>query len=243
MHRFYCPLENITNDEILISDPEEIHHLRDVLRLKVQDEIAVFDGKGNEYLGRIKEVVKNQVRIWQLSQTKKIPDSKIKITLACALPKKAKFDYIVEKVTELGVDRIIPLITERTIVRLDAKRSETKINHWKKIALNASKQANRNTIPEINPPANFSELIEYAKGYDLCLFFCVCAKRNKIDSMLKDFKNGKILICIGPEGDFSEKEIELARQTKFKFATLGDTILKVDTAAISSIAIIQNLLS
>lgn len=243
MHRFYCPSENIKNDEIVISDSEEIHHLRDVLRLKVQDEIAVFDGKGNEYLGLIKEVAKNHVRIWQLSPTKKMQESKINITLACALPKKTKFDYIVEKATELGVDAIIPMITERTIVRLDAKRGETKINHWKKIALNASKQANRNIIPVVQPLVTFLELIKNTGDYDARLLFCLPEKRNKIKDVLEDFIKGRILICIGPEGDFSEKEIELARQAKFKFATLGETVLKVDTAAISSIAIIQNILS
>ena len=243
MHRFFCSPENINKEYILINDKKEVHHIADVLRLRLNDSIVVFDGEGKEYNGIIKEIKRKYVKVKIISEKKLDKKKDINITLACAIPKKGGFDYIVEKATELGVDKIIPLETKRTIVSLGEERQKLKLNHWRQIAINACKQCKRNFIPEIEGVNNFLQIVSNVKNYDLCLFFCLEGRKRKIRDALKDFKKGKIIIFIGPEGDFTNEEIALAKKYGCRFACLGSRVLKVDTAAISVISIINSLFS
>jgi len=243
MHRFFCPPENINKEYIVIDDKKEMHHIRDVLRLKLNDGILIFDGAGKEYSGIIKEIKKEYVKVKITSEKKLDKKKDINITLACAIPKKGRFDYIVEKVTELGVDKIIPLETTRTIISLNEKHRDVKLNHWRQVAISSSKQCRGSFLPEVEYVRKFSEAILRAKDYDLCLFFCLEGKKRKIKDALKDFKKGKIIIFIGPEGDFTSEEIALAKKYGCQFACLGSRVLKVDTAAISVISVINSLFS
>ena len=242
LHRFFCPPENIHTENIIIADRKEVHHIVEVLRLKVNEKIIIFDGCGKEYLGALEEMKKKQITVKILSTNKLDKRGVVNITLACAIPKKGKFDYIVEKTTELGVDRIIPLESQRTVVSLDEKRQNIKLNHWKQVSINAAKQCTENFIPEITKVTKFSKVLSTVKDYDLCLFFCLSGRKKKIRDILESFKNGKILVFIGPEGDFSEEEIVLAKKAGCEFGSFGSRILKVDTAAISVISIINSLI-
>ena len=243
MHRFFCSPENINKEYILINDEKEVHHIADVLRLRVNDSIVVFNGEGKEYNGIIKEIKRKYVKVKIISEKKLDKKKDINITLACAIPKRGRFDYIVEKVTELGVDKIIPLETNRTIVSLNEKHQDLKLRHWKQIAINSSKQCRGSFLPEVEYVMKFPNLISRVKDYDLCLFFCLEGRKRKIRDALKDFKKGKIIIFIGPEGDFTNEEIALAKKYGCRFACLGSRVLKVDTAAISVISIINSLFS
>jgi 16S rRNA (uracil1498-N3)-methyltransferase len=242
MHnRFFCPKANITNKIALITDKKEIHHIVDVLRFGLGSKILIFDGEGVEIEGEIKNITKEKIDIFILKKTQREKNS-FNITLACAIPKKSKFDLIVEKATELGVDRIIPLITQRTEVSFSKERAMSKLNHWRQIAINASKQSQRVFIPELREVTVFKEIVSEIRHYDLAVLLTLQGDRITITDALETFYGDNILVFIGPEGDFSENEIKLALNLGCKPITLGERVLKIDTAMTSIIAIINNIL-
>jgi len=239
MRRFFCPPENISKDKIIIDDPRELRHLVRVMRLREGDEIIVFDGEGNEYIAEICSVSKNMVVAVNLrAERRKSPD--FHITLACALPKKGKFDFIVEKATELGVERIIPLETKRTETKIRDKDICAKIERWKAIALSAAKQSQRNTLPEITGVKGLKQVFTIDK-FDLVLMPALTVKRKRITEILTPHFKGNILIIIGPEGDFTPEEVSYAEAKGAQIVSLGKNVLKVETAAIVTLAVVNNI--
>ena len=239
MHRFFCPIANITKDKIVIDNKEQIHHLKDVLRLKVKDNLMIFDGRGNEY-NCIIEKIANEVTLG--IKRKSLPSYKkegIKITLACAIPKKSKMDDIIDKLTQLGVARIIPLETERVVVKLNKNKKEMRLLRWQKIALNAAQQSQRNTSPVIDPIKNIREVLIKSENYDLKLIPTLTGKRKILKEIFTQIKPKNILVLIGPEGDFSPQEVALAVKAGCIPVTLGDLVLRVDTAAIAVVSFIR----
>lgn len=242
MHnRFFCSKDNISKDKVIIDDPKEIHHIVNVLRLKKNDDVVIFDGEGREFLGVIGNISKKEIEVL-INKIIENKDKDYAITLACAIPKKAKFDFIVEKMTELGVDAIVPLITERSEVSFSKERMTAKVKRWRQIAINASKQSKNCFVPTIERIKPFKEFVPEIRNYDLALIPTLEGKRLSILEALESFKGKKIIVFIGPEGDFSKNEVELAKKLGSKPATLGERVLKVDTAAISAISIINHIL-
>lgn len=242
MHnRFFTPPENIKDKKITIVDKKEIHHIIDVLRQGMGSKIFIFDGKGNEYAGTIQEILKEKISII-IDKKMEIKNKPYQITLACAIPKKAKFDFIVEKATELGVDKIIPLETERTEVKIDKEKMLLKVNHWQQIAINASEQSQRSLIPQHDQVRQFNEVITEVNKYDLAIMPTLEGDRISISDVLSGFKGKSIIVFIGPEGDFSLEEVASAKKLGCKLVTLGENVLKVDTAAISVVAILNYIL-
>lgn len=239
MHRFYCPSQNISSDKIIISDKFQVHHLKDVLRLKVGDEIIVFDGRGNEYRSIIEKVLSKTVMLEIKDRHKFIPVSKLQITVACAIPKKSKMDDIVDKLTQLGVDRIIPLKTERAIIKLDKHKEILRQERWKKIALSASQQSHRGTIPIVEPIKDIREVLSQAGDFDLKLIPTLKGKQKSLREIFEEFHPTNTLVLIGPEGDFTPSEIDLAKQAGCIPVSLGDLVLRVETAAIALISYIR----
>ena len=245
MHRFIASAENI-KDKITISNKKEIHHIQDVLRLKRNKEVIIFDGRGNEYISRIDSLSSQRVELTVISREENSSRKDWSVCLACALPKKSKFDFIVEKATELGADRIIPLKTTRTIVDLKKEREEKKLQHWREIAVNSSKQSQRNSIPVVEKVATFNQAVQEVKKYDLGLIpclparrACLFAERQKIEEVLMRFKGKGIIVFIGPEGDFSPDEVSWAVKSGCQPVTLGGRVLKVDSAAFYTLAVIN----
>jgi len=147
-------------------------------------------------------------------------------------------DYIVEKATELGVSRIVPLVSERTVVRPDDDSSDKKVERWHKIAVEASKQCGRTDVPSVEKIARYKEVLGDIEGYDLTLVACLTKDTIPIKEALKGFKAGKILIFIGPEGDFTLEEIGMASAGNCKFVSLGKRVLKSDTAGLFALSVI-----
>ncbi|MDP2938969.1 MAG: RsmE family RNA methyltransferase [Candidatus Omnitrophota bacterium] len=242
MHRFFVNPNNIFKTEIIIDDKKEIHHALNVLRLKENDKLIAFDGKGNEILGSIQDISKSKIIIQPQTIIRNNAEKALDITLACAIPKRSKFDYVVEKTTELGVDSIIPLLTKRTEVHLSKERQALKIKHWQSIAINSAKQSQRITIPRINEVKNFREVLSSIDTYDLVLIPCLTGERKLLSDIFKQNSHpNKILVFIGPEGDFTKDEIDLAIKRKAKPVTLGELVLRVDTAAIYLVCAIKVL--
>jgi 16S rRNA (uracil1498-N3)-methyltransferase len=230
MHRFY--VDRIDGDRVSLSDGEQLHHLKDVLRLKVNDAVVVFDNLGNEYAGFIESINKKQAVI-TVAAPKPARKPGTKLTLACAIPKGDRMDDIIDHLTQLGVARIVPLQTERVVVKLDKARREARRQRWKKIAQNAARQSQRNSLPLIDPVTDFNSLIAQTQPFDLKLIPTLSGERKIIKDVLADARPNDIVVLIGPEGDFTHEEIGLALRAGFVPVSLGDDVLRVATAAVA----------
>lgn len=240
MHRFFSQSKNISGSKIILNDKTQIHHIRDVLWLKAKDKIAVFDEHGDEYQGEIENFTPSALT---LKIIKKLPAKnnreKIFLTVACAIPKKAKIDEIIDKLTQLGADKIIPMETERVVVKLDKIKKEQRLKRWQKIGLGAAQQSQRNLKPEISGVAEIGSVLEEAKDYDLKLIPTLEGSRISLRRALERKKPQSIFVLIGPEGDFSAREIALAVKSGFLPVSLGALTLRVDTAAIAAVSFIK----
>ncbi len=236
MHRFYIARE-IDGDTVSISDEEQLHHIRDVLRLKANDEIIIFDSRGDECTCLITRIDKGQT-VLTVQSKKRAGDKRVKITVACAMPK-AGMGEIIDNLTQLGVDGIIPMETERVIVRLDDSRKEARLKRWRKIARSASQQSQRNTVPLIWPVTSIEGVIEQSQDFDLKLVPTLSGDRKHINELFTRPGPGNILVLIGPEGDFTPEEIGLAKSAGFIPVSLGDSVLRVGTAAIAVVSYIR----
>lgn len=237
MHHFFIPTLSEKSKTVILDDPSEIHHLKDVLRLKTGKTIHLFNGRGHKAEGAIIELAPHQITI----RVDKIVEESIvlpQLILACAVPKKGKFETIIEKTTELGVDEIIPLRTKNTEVIFKPEKLDLKMQRFQKIALNAAKQSKRSTVPIIHPMADFDRAVYLLLKRSTVIIPSLTDNRTKLIPTLKSLKSPAAISClIGPEGDFTPQEYASAHQAGCLPVSLGKTILKVETAAITSVAI------
>jgi len=240
MHRFYTTCQNISQDIILISDKNHVHHIRNVLRLKTKEEVVIFDDKGNEYSSIIEKILPKSVIFKIKKRRKSFPQkNKLKITVACAIPKKSKMDEIIDKLTQLGVDRIIPLETQRVVIRLDEHKKILRHRRWEKIAQNASLQSQRSQIPVVEPIKDIRKVLSCAQDFDLKLIPTLMGKRKTLRETLRESNPKNILVLIGPEGDFTPQEVDSAKRVGFIPVSLGDLVLRVETAALAVASFIR----
>jgi len=240
MPRFFSSSQNISTKKITIKDKKQVHHLKDVLRLQPKDEITIFDEKGNEYRCII-DKLSNKATL-DIKKKKLFSDSKsngIQIAVACAIPKNSKMDDIIDKLTQLGVSRIIPLETKHVIVKLDTKKKEMKFMRWQKVIISASQQSQRKTLPILEPVRNIREALSNAQGFDLKLIPTLLGKRKSLKEIIGKANYKNILILIGPEGDFTPEEIAVAVKAGCLPITLGKTVLRVETAAVAIVGFIK----
>jgi 16S rRNA (uracil1498-N3)-methyltransferase len=204
--------------------------------LKAGDEVEVFDGAGRGYSGRVGARGK-ETCIVLLKQLPQADPSPLSITLAPALIKADRFDWILQKATELGVDEIIPLETHFSEIRIPRGKIESRMVRWTRITQEASRQSRRLIVPRVHAPVRFQELVSQQKPLYNCrlLFY---------EKALNPWNRSyplphRVLICTGPEGGWAESEVEEAGQAGFEVNSLGPRILRAETAAIAAIAIIQ----
>ncbi len=231
MNRFFIDLK-VEGDILILKDRDQLHHIKDVLRLKVNDEVTVFNNTGNEYLCSVVELGNRQVTL-RVNEKKLAKRTGTRLAIACAIPKKAKMDEIIDKLTQLGVDAIIPLETERVIVRIDIETKKARLKRWQKIAQSAAEQSQRTTVPVVEAIATMKGVLELSRSFNLKLIATLSGERKHVRDVIRETRPGSILILIGPEGDFTESEVELATNAGFVPVSLGDHVLRVDTAAIS----------
>jgi len=230
MHRFF--IDRIQGEIVSLTDTEQLHHLKDVLRLKVNDEVSIFDGEGNDYAGVITGIDKRQVEI-KVKQVRSANKTSLKLTVACAIPKGSRMDEVIDYLTQLGVERIIPMRTERTVVKLDSAKTEARLKRWQKIAQSAAQQSQRSRIPVIESVARFEDVILNSQDYDLKLIPNLSGERKPIREVVAETRPKDVLVLVGPEGDFTAEEVGLALSQGFIAVSLGDTVLRVATAAIA----------
>ena len=233
MRRFYAPVENFAGSEVTL-DADETRHLRDVLRLQVDDEVSVFEGTGREFRCSISEIGKKSslLKIFEETQPAS-PESLLEITLAATVLNGEKYDLIIQKAVELGVTILIPLHTVRCDVKI--KDAVKRLNRWRRIALEATKQSGRAKLMQINEPVAFDALLSEGNSENPVLF----SERDGGNfSGVRAAK--KITAIIGPKGGWDDDELEMTRASGITLVTLGGRILRAETAAISITAILQH---
>jgi 16S rRNA (uracil1498-N3)-methyltransferase len=251
MHRFYLP--NLLRSDLsadrqsrsrqtLVLTSGEAHHAVHVLRLKVGDELTLFDGRGHEAQCMITETARDTVRLTAL-QHSTTQHLRCLITLAQAIPKKS-MDLIVQKATELGVAAIVPLISERTVTKLASK--DSRMERWREIALEACKQSGNNWLPEIHPPQKVSGFLSSLGKFDLKLIASLQSDAKPLKSILSttpllhQSTTRSVLLLIGPEGDFTPAELDLARSVGCIPLSLGPLVLRAETAALYALSILHH---
>lgn len=229
---------------VSVSEKSEVHYLKNVHRIKLNDEVIVLDGKGNSFNTEVYDIQNKLISLKILEQKNidKYPD--FDITLFQGLVKGDKHSFIIQKATELGVSSIISFVSDFSDVKLpDSKTLNNKLDRFKTVALNASKQSKRSIIPEINILPSLDSILEYLINEDKNKLVLACVEKKfsvSIKSFLKQqqIKPDDIYIFIGPEGGWSDREINLFKEYNVSQVCLGDNILRADTAAIFAIGII-----
>lgn len=242
MVQFFLPPDrwNLLHGEIRL-EGDEARHAGGAFRLGPGDSVRLFNGAGSAALGRIRSSTRSALDITIEKRLAPDPEPKLRIDLAQALVPHETMDQIVRQTTELGVTRIWPVVCERSVVRLDAQKRLSKVEHWKKTALAACKQCDRNTLPEVMPVLTARELATRFAEYDAVLAACPVEPEEELSIPKAAVKGGRILLAIGPEGDFSPEEIAEFKQKGARVVSLGLHILKSDTAAAAALAVLQYL--
>jgi 16S rRNA (uracil1498-N3)-methyltransferase len=220
---------------------EETHHLLHVLRLKIGDEVFVFDGCGNEYRCVIRSASRARAELEVIVPLSDAVESPIRLTLAQSLAKSDKFDLIVQKATELGVSRIIPLATEHADVRPNRDQGERRLDRWRRISLEALKQCGRRRLVEIAAPTTISKLAESEDNGFLLLF----SEKGGTSIGVALGHGGTptaLTALIGPEGGWSDAELALLDAQGAAAVSLGPRILRTETAAVVAITLVQHWL-
>jgi len=238
MARFYVP-QPLVEQGMLKVEGEEVKHIRKVLRLKEGDEITVFDGLGNEFEGTIVEEGLSSVVIRVENAYSSKRDSPLEITLAQSLLKGEKMDYLIQKATELGVKEIIPFLSSRSVPLLEKSKRIKRHYRWERIAIEASKQCGRGVVPKIKSLQDYSDMLRTAESNALRLILWE-REGMKLKEILERSKGRKrIFFVIGPEGGFSQGEIEEGKGAGFIPVTLGRRILRAETASLCFLSILQ----
>jgi 16S rRNA (uracil1498-N3)-methyltransferase len=218
---------------------EEVKHIRKVLRLKEGDEITVFDGLGKEFKGTIVEERRSSVVIRIEHVISSTRDSPLEVTLAQSLLKGEKMDYLIQKATELGVKDIVPFLSSRSVPFLEKSKRLKRHHRWARIAVEASKQCGRAIIPKIEPVHDYSEMLRAATPNALRLILWEKEGMKLKEILGRSKERQEIFFVIGPEGGFSQREIEEGKRAGFIPVTLGERILRAETASLCFLSILQ----
>ncbi len=217
-------------------DEKASHHLGRVLRASVGEKLIIFNGQGGEYDALITHIDKKGVDVEIQGFRDRDLEPPIDIILAQGIARGEKMDFIIQKAVELGVRKIIPLITERCNVRLDNEREEKRLQHWQSVIISACEQSGRNRLPEVAAPVDWKQWLPKAKA-DVC-FVLSPHVDDKLPALT--LKPGmSVMVVIGPEGGLSEPEVAMARQQGFAPLNLGPRVLRTETAALAALAVLQ----
>ena len=241
MHRITIPTTAIQADRITVRDPKRLHHLLRVLRVKAGDRLQCVDGRGGIYAGPIIQCARSAVSVAIEVRNREAP-VRAAVTLAQAIIRPERFEWMIQKATELGVTSIIPTITSRTRIQSAGSLGGARLARWQRIAEEASAQCGRATIPTIEPPQPFDQVLERL-GVHYGLMLTLASDAVPLEhhlGKLEDLQH--VLLLIGPEGDFSLDEVQIAKQRGMHIVRLGRMILRAETAAIAVLAIVQQAL-
>ncbi len=241
MPRFFIDPNSIEGDVVTLSR-EESHHAVSVLRLKKGDAADLFDGGGNRFDGRVVDIKEGKIvfRLQQPVAAEKFTASAVQVTLAVSVIKPERMDTLVQKAAELGASAIIPVLSERSVVKLSEERWEGKVKRWRKIALESCKQCGQPSIPEVSEPRKLKDVLADPGRYDKILIPTLEVRGDILGKTLGlSEAGGRILVLIGPEGDFTAKEVEFAVARGALPVSLGPLVLRSETAALYLLSVLN----
>ena len=223
----------------IVLNKEESHHLLSVLRVKCGELVSVFDGQGGEWMCTY-DSAQHGLALLKIEKYNKTQKPKRQITLIQAMPKGKVMDQIIRQATEIGISRIIPLKTERTELKLDEVRSRRRVERWKQVTIEASKQANNSFLPIISPISSIKDALV---GMDdsLKLVASLQPGAQSVSTYMDKALGGNIICCVGPEGDFSAAEYQLLDDAQFLPLRLTKNILRSETAALYTLSLLDVL--
>lgn len=241
MHRFYIPPED-SRGETLTLTGREAHHAARVLRLQSGDRVTVLDGAGGEFLCDVRNVHRESVELRVAGQTR-IPAPACQITLLQAIPRGRIIEDIIEKATELGVSRIVPVLSERVTTRLDAAGGAEKQEKWRWVAIEAIKQCGSAWLPRVDAPTSVSEFLARGEPFEIPFLAALQGDRQSARRSFQKFRAERgrlpasVCVWVGPEGDFTPAEVEAIRVAGAQPITLGRLVLRCETAAVFCLAV------
>lgn len=240
MHHFFVTPDCVDEKYISITG-SDVNHLKNVLRVKIGEELLVSDGQGKDYMCRIDGIDDKEIKALIVSEEFSGTELPARLYLFQGLPKSDKMELIIQKAVELGCFEIIPVNTARSIVKLDKKKEDAKLKRWKAISESAAKQSRRSIIPNIHSVMTFKEAIEYAKDFDINLipyenFKDMTETKEVVDKVAGGMNVG---IFIGPEGGFEESEVNMAVENGAKRISLGKRILRTETAGMAILSVLM----
>lgn len=244
MHWFYVEHSQIAKDSITITGPD-VNHIKNVLRMEPGERVVLCDGQGVDYYCTLASLEEKQVvaKIEEMNASQS--ELPAKIFLFQGIPKKDKMELIIQKTVELGIFQIIPVAARRCVAKMeDKKKEEKKRERWQSIAQSAAKQSGRGIIPKIGTAMNFQEAVAFARELEETIIPYEQAKGMEYtwETMEKACGGKSIGIFIGPEGGFDPCEIQIAREAGFHVVTLGERILRTETAGFTILSVLMLIL-
>jgi 16S rRNA (uracil1498-N3)-methyltransferase len=228
--------QTLVTGELVQLEEAASHHLSKVLRMQAGRELILFNGAGGEFAAMIHEVSKKHVTVAIAEHTADNRESPLQLELAIGISRGERFEWVLQKATELGVTKITPLITERTEVKVGGERQEKLIDRWQQIIVSACEQCQRNLLPELSAPIQISDWLTTVNSD---LRFVLHHRDSK--SLPAEQKPQSVSLLIGPEGGLSESEIAQAQAKNFNALTLGPRVLRTETAPVAAISLVQYL--
>jgi 16S rRNA (uracil1498-N3)-methyltransferase len=242
MHRFYLAPEHWQSDTLTLTGAEA-HHARNVLRLETGDKLVLFDGRGRELTAEITSG-SPELALRKLHEAQ-TPPLRCQITLAQAIPKGKNMDLIVQKAVEIGAAEIAPILSDRTVVRLDEESAASKQAKWQTVAIEAAKQCGQNWLPRVHVPQTMAQFFQQPRHFDLQLIGSLQSDAVHLKKILAEYsaehgdRPASVLLLVGPEGDFTPAELSLARSHGCRPITLGPIVLRVETASIYCLSVLS----
>ena len=218
--------------------PDAGQHLARVLRMRVGDTVVLFDGTGMDYSGAIESIERNKVVVALGEARASASESPLRIQLWHGLCRGGRMDTVIQKATELGVTSVQPILTERGVVKLDRKRTESRLEHWRKVAIGAAEQSGRSTLPVIHPPLQLDAALAASELPATRLMPDPEASQGLTAGLLT---SADCIVLTGPEGGFTEAERQLASAADFVLVSLGPRVMRTETAPLAALSILQFL--
>ena len=240
MHHFFVSPDQIDDKYVTITGGD-VNHIKNVLRMKVDEELLVSNGQDRDYYCKIEAISDDEIKALILDEEFEGTELPTELYLFQGLPKSDKMELIIQKAVELGVKEIIPVATKRCVVKLDNKKEASKLKRWQAISESAAKQSRRTIIPEVSSVVTFKEAINRAKEFELGIipyenFKDMKETREVLEKVQKGIKIG---IFIGPEGGFEESEVQYAFENGIRPISLGKRILRTETAGLTILSVLM----
>lgn len=232
--RFYLPPSEIRG-ELAFLRGREAHHAARVMRMKVGEAVTLFDGEGREYQGTIQEITKGEITV-SVKTCVEEKKEEVSLEVAYSLPKHPQMERVIEKLTELRVQAILPMVSERTIPKVKGE-IDKKILRFRQCATEAAKQCGVSRLPKIENIFSFSEVLGFSKNYDLALF--LAPKGKPLKAILHNQRVKRVIVAVGPEGGWTDGEQKAADESGWQSVSLGRSVLKVETACLSIVSILD----